>query len=275
MSVEVEHASDSTVQRYASLDEKVDLLVEGMSECVRFVKEYMESRTTDQQFGDMQVFGVMMRDFPPCIEKLSDIRDQMKEVRMKGGLQKAPQMWRLKSMRATAVREACAEINTFHQNEYRSMLKPEESHIRNEIHNLKKIEENLYPKPLFEKYYGVGGFTELDMTGGALIKWYNQEREEFVVVGEHAWLTTCVACFDRSRELVLLPCNHYCLCADCRDKLGKCPICRRAIESSVSIEMAKRENIPYIQSTQFPGSEGYTRRLLMELQALGSEYGCV
>ena len=33
---------------------------------------------------------------------------------------------------------------------------------------------------------------------------------------------------------------------------------------------AKRENTPYFQSTQFPGSEGYTTRLLMELQALGS-----
>ena len=70
MSVEGEHASNITIQRYVSLDEKVDLLIERMSECFRLVKEYMESRTPDQQFGDRQVFGVMMRDFPEDIKNL-------------------------------------------------------------------------------------------------------------------------------------------------------------------------------------------------------------
>jgi hypothetical protein len=57
MSVDVEYPSDSTVQTYTSLDEKVDLLLERMSECLRLVKQYMQSRTADQNRGDRVVFG--------------------------------------------------------------------------------------------------------------------------------------------------------------------------------------------------------------------------
>jgi E3 ubiquitin-protein ligase XIAP/baculoviral IAP repeat-containing protein 2/3 len=265
MSVEVEQASDRTEQRYATLDEKVGLLVERMRECVRFVQLYMESRTSDQQLGDKITFGVMMGEFPVCIAKLSDIQEQMKGVRERGGVQKAPLMWKLKTVRATALGEACRDIHTFYNDEYGEV---DEGHIRNEMRNLKTFRENLYPEWRFR---GVGGFTKLDMTGGALIKSYNEERSEFVVVGEDAW-TRCVVCFERSREVVLRPCNHACVCVDCRRKLGRCPICRNRIESSIRLEEAKREKIPYILSARGPWSEGYTRRLLLELQALGSEH---
>jgi hypothetical protein len=266
MSVEVEQASDRTVQSYATLDEKVDLLVERMRECVRFVKVYMDSRTSDQKLGDKYTFGVMMKEFPVCIDKLSDIQEQMKGVRERGGIQKAPLMWKLKTERATALREACADIHTFYNNEYGEMVR--EGHIRNEMRNLNIFRENLYPE---WRFGGAGGFTKLDMTGGVLIKSYNEERSEFVVVGEVAW-ARCVVCFETPREVVLRPCNHACVCADCRRKLGRCPICRKSIESSISLESAKRENIPYFLSARGPWSEGYTRRLLLELQALGSEH---
>ena len=52
MSGEVDHASDRTVARYSSLDKKVELLIERMSECVRFVREYMQDRTPEQQLGE-------------------------------------------------------------------------------------------------------------------------------------------------------------------------------------------------------------------------------
>ena len=266
MSVEVEQASDRTVQSYATLDEKVGLLVERMSECVRFVKLYLDSRTADQQLGDKYTFGVMMRDFPGSIANLSDIQEQMKGVRETGGIQKAPLMWKLKTERATALGEACGDIHTFYNNEYGEMV--HEGHIRNEMRNLNIFRENLYPE---WRFGGVGGFTKLDMTRGALIKSYNEERSEFVVVGEDAW-ARCVVCFETPREVVLRPCNHACVCSDCRRKLGRCPICRKRIESSISLESAKREKIPYILSARGPWSEGYTRRLLLELQALGSEH---
>ena len=140
--------------------------------------------------------------------------------------------------------------------------------MRNEFRNLERVRENLNPKWRFEKYYGVGGFTELDVTAGALIKCYDEARAEFVVGGEHEWQTTCVVCFERPREVVLRPCNHACVCAVCRRNLGGCPICRGRIEETVTLEYARSNKIPYTLSTRGPWSEGYTGRLLRELGAL-------
>ena len=39
----------------------------------------------------------------------------------------------------------------------------------------------------------------------------------------------CVVCQDLNRELVLKPCNHYCLCHRCSKALRECPICKSNI----------------------------------------------
>ena len=45
----------------------------------------------------------------------------------------------------------------------------------------------------------------------------------------------CVVCLVNRRELVLKPCNHYCLCTDCRPTLRKCPVCTHVIRSTEKI----------------------------------------
>ena len=41
----------------------------------------------------------------------------------------------------------------------------------------------------------------------------------------------CVVCKDAKREMLLKPCNHYCVCRACVQFLGgKCPMCRRRIQ---------------------------------------------
>lgn len=35
----------------------------------------------------------------------------------------------------------------------------------------------------------------------------------------------CVVCLDNPRRLMVKPCNHYCLCEECRRHLTNCPIC--------------------------------------------------
>jgi hypothetical protein len=42
----------------------------------------------------------------------------------------------------------------------------------------------------------------------------------------------CRICLDASRDCLLEPCMHFCLCARCVNQLteSKCPICRRPIE---------------------------------------------
>ncbi|KAI8929398.1 hypothetical protein BC831DRAFT_444275 [Entophlyctis helioformis] len=50
----------------------------------------------------------------------------------------------------------------------------------------------------------------------------------------------CVVCAARKRDIILQPCNHLCLCEECKvrmghESLGKCPVCSRTVESSVKI----------------------------------------
>lgn len=41
----------------------------------------------------------------------------------------------------------------------------------------------------------------------------------------------CAVCMKNKRQLLLRPCNHFCVCAGCLDILqGKCPICRKIIQ---------------------------------------------
>jgi hypothetical protein len=47
----------------------------------------------------------------------------------------------------------------------------------------------------------------------------------------------CAICQDRPKTIVLLPCNHMCLCRQCLDrkKWKECPICRKRVESNMEI----------------------------------------
>ena len=62
---------------------------------------------------------------------------------------------------------------------------------------------------------------ELQQRLQALAAELERQREE----GE------CVVCKDARRELLLKPCNHYCVCQACVRLLGgKCPMCRKRIQ---------------------------------------------
>ncbi len=40
----------------------------------------------------------------------------------------------------------------------------------------------------------------------------------------------CVVCMEKKRQFILKPCNHYCVCNDCKNSLkNKCPVCRTHI----------------------------------------------
>ena len=252
--------ADSTVHRCESLEQKVDLLIERMSECVRFVQEYMQARTTDQNMGDRVVFGVMLRDFPPCIERLKLIRDKLSRSILG--------TWSLKAQRATELRRACSMIYTFHNNSGHNVETPELSHIKNEMQNMIRIEQNLYPKE------SLFGFTKLNK-GGVLIKFMRERedaeggvKEEVVVVSETAYKTECAVCYDREREVVLYPCTHCCLCVQCKRYVFRCPICRGSIVQERLLGDVQADGGKFILSSQFPGSEEHMPRLLDQLQRL-------
>lgn len=43
----------------------------------------------------------------------------------------------------------------------------------------------------------------------------------------------CVACQERSKDSIIVPCGHFCLCNDCCQNLDTCPMCRQRIECIV------------------------------------------
>jgi len=45
----------------------------------------------------------------------------------------------------------------------------------------------------------------------------------------------CVICLDKKSCIILLPCGHLCVCAECNYDLAECPLCRAAILTRVNI----------------------------------------
>ena len=39
----------------------------------------------------------------------------------------------------------------------------------------------------------------------------------------------CVVCMDAPRNMMIRPCNHYCICEKCGKRMKKCPVCVRAV----------------------------------------------
>ena len=244
--------ADGTVQRYSTLDRKVDLLIERMSEFVRLVNEYMEGHKLDGAYhpGDVAVFGGVRRRFPICIAKLEAQQSSLKVL--KSILLKAP----IQSERATELGHACEMIYMFHNHNWRLTAAPGMREIRNELKNLLRFEKNLYPRE------GVGGFTRLNMGQGPLIKFVREETGEVVVVSQAVYNTRCVVCLERERDVVLYPCKHCCLCKECKESVHRCPICRGQVRQECYTDDMVREKKPVIMS-------GDMGRLLAELAALG------
>ena len=44
----------------------------------------------------------------------------------------------------------------------------------------------------------------------------------------------CIICFARERDTLFMPCRHSLACQRCASKLETCPMCRTAIEQSIS-----------------------------------------
>ena len=47
----------------------------------------------------------------------------------------------------------------------------------------------------------------------------------------------CIICVDNNRNILLQPCNHFCMCNKCMlyKKWAKCPLCRQHIQSTLDV----------------------------------------
>jgi len=230
----------NAVQKYQTLDEKVDLLIERMTFCLDIVTEYREHfKSQDRSDWDDYniIFGEPVRRFPPCIRRLLKNRRKLKKLHF------FPP-WTVRYQRSLAIHEACRVIEEF-DNQYSSLLeKPELKHIQHECLNLMRIVWNLYPERDF------WGFKRVISDHGALVKWCPPDTTQCVISGEHEWQTECVICMDRVRDIVLYPCGHFCLCVQCSSKISKCPLCKQQIRSKEFISDVKKSKKLYIVSNE-------------------------
>ena len=45
----------------------------------------------------------------------------------------------------------------------------------------------------------------------------------------------CVVCCTERKEVVMLPCRHFCTCSRCSAALVTCPMCRAAVQSCLTV----------------------------------------
>ena len=65
----------------------------------------------------------------------------------------------------------------------------------------------------------------------------------------------CVVCFDQTRNCIILPCKHFCMCIECAKQVqrefNKCPICRTPIKEIVDTSLWTAEKLK--NTTKFTG----------------------
>lgn len=61
--------------------------------------------------------------------------------------------------------------------------------------------------------------------GDTVMHYRMQELEQELMREKES--KVCVVCLDRSREMMIRPCNHYCICEECSKHLNRCPICTK------------------------------------------------
>ncbi|KAL8179644.1 UNVERIFIED_CONTAM: hypothetical protein K2H54_070292, partial [Gekko kuhli] len=49
---------------------------------------------------------------------------------------------------------------------------------------------------------------------------------------------TCKVCMDKEVSIVLIPCGHLVVCAECAPNLRRCPICRGTIRDTMRTFMS-------------------------------------
>lgn len=69
----------------------------------------------------------------------------------------------------------------------------------------------------------------------------------------------CVICISESRDTLILPCRHLCLCNSCADSLryqaNNCPICRAPFRALLQIRAVQKSSTPVINLNPQEGSE--------------------
>jgi len=63
------------------------------------------------------------------------------------------------------------------------------------------------------------------------------KQSDMLHTGQMPEESPCIICFENPKNVVILPCRHFCICSDCSAKttLSDCPICRGAVSGSIVV----------------------------------------
>lgn len=70
--------------------------------------------------------------------------------------------------------------------------------------------------------------------------------------GQEEILQPCIACMEKTRDVIIIPCNHCIVCHECVLKSHSCPMCRGPIEDIISVKYHNDITGPIYLNTQFP-----------------------
>ena len=54
----------------------------------------------------------------------------------------------------------------------------------------------------------------------------------------------CIVCLENKKQVVMWPCRHLCVCADCAVRLRKCPVCRAKVKRRLCLELTSLAAAP-------------------------------
>lgn len=64
--------------------------------------------------------------------------------------------------------------------------------------------------------------------------------EKLVFLNETCEATSpCTVCLEKPKEILLVPCCHFCLCGSCFSSVSKCPVCRNEVDQAVFVRNFK------------------------------------
>lgn len=91
------------------------------------------------------------------------------------------------------------------------------------------------------------GGRELALTRTGLQEIYGLEAAASNAGGDGDTSTECVVCLTNPKNTTVLPCRHFCMCAECAKALlnqsRKCPMCRLNITSVVQIQVGPSKQL--------------------------------
>ena len=129
--------------------------------------------------------------------------------------------------------EELEEIFTIKENEYLQLKRQNEVFMKNDIKHINNL------KNLNDLEFKI--FNMLDLI--RKIKTDKLESEKNKELLKKYKNKSCVICYENIAYILMIPCNHLCVCVNCNSKvIGNCPICRAPLFNKIKVKFIEENN---------------------------------